>query len=183
MTAKWSLGTTTGIVLITLLCSALFSSDYFLIDWLYKTGNFNANHVTSALMVEGYYDNYNFTADQLNTYSTYLTNRKDAMVMNGDKCRWEFAFTPSIGFLGNPDELLTDCELKLSFDRADPYTSVFQLIEGGEDYDKPFDLLDVYAVTEYVSSDNLRDKFSTLDIQPFSYEYDDCDVLGMVAAV
>ena len=134
-------------------------------------------------MVEGYYDNYNFTADQLNQYSSYLTNRKDSMVMNGDKCRWEFAFTPSVGFLGNPDELLTDCELKLSFDRADPYTSVFRLNEDGEDYDKPFDLLDVYAVTEYVSSENLRDKFSTLDIQPFSYQYDDCDVLGLVVEV
>ena len=131
-------------------------------------------------MVEGHYDNYNFTAEKLNLNSTYLANRKDCMVMNGDKCRWEFAFTPSIGFLGNPDELLTDCELKLLFDRADPYSSVFRIAEGGEDYKKPFDLVDISATTEYVTSESLRDKFSTLDIQPFSYTYDDCDVLGTV---
>ena len=161
--------------------SVYFSSDYFLIDWLYKTGNFNAGHVTSALMSEGYYDSYNFTAEKLNQNSSYLSNRRDAMVMNGDKCRWEFSFTPSIGFLGNPDELLTDCELKLSFDRADPYTSLFRLGDDAEEYDKPLELLDIYAVAEYVSSEDLREKFSTLDIQPFTYSYDDCDVLGLVA--
>ena len=156
------------------------SSDYFLIDWLYKTGNFNAGHLTSALMVEGYYDNYNFSADKLSQYSSYIQNRKDSMVkLSSGKCRWEFAFTPSIGFLGNPDELLTDCELKLSFDRADPYTSLFRMAEG-EEYEKAIDLIDVYAITEYVSSPDLREKFSSLDIQPYSYQFDDCDVLGSV---
>ena len=99
--------------------------------------------------------------------------------LSSGKCRWEFAFTPSIGFLGNPDELLTDCELKLSFDRADPYTSLFRMAEG-EEYEKAIDLIDVYAITEYVSSPDLREKFSSLDIQPFSYQFDDCDVLGLV---
>ena len=78
-----------------------------MIDWLYKTGNFNSGHLTSALMVEGYYDNYNFSAEKLKTFPSYSQNRKDCMVQNGTKCRWEFSFTPSIGFLGNPDELLS----------------------------------------------------------------------------
>ena len=97
-------------------------------------------------MVEGYYDNYNFSAEKLKTFPSYSQNRKDCMVQNGTKCRWEFSFTPSIGFLGNPDELLTNCELKLSFDRADPYTSLFQISDGGDVYEKPLDLVDVYAV-------------------------------------
>ena len=73
--------------------------------------------------------------------------------------------------------------IKLSFDRADPYSSVFRLAEGGEDYKKPFDLVDIYATTEYVTSERLQDKFSTLDIQPFSYTYDDCDVIGTVKII
>ena len=134
-------------------------------------------------MVEGYYDNYNFSAEKLKTFPSYSQNRKDCMVQNGTKCRWEFSFTPSIGFLGKPDELLTNCELKLSFDRADPYTSLFQISDGGDVYEKPLDLVDVYAVTEYVTSPDIRDKFSSLDIRPFSYNFDDCDVLVMVSMV
>ena len=130
-------------------------------------------------MTEGYYDNYSFTATQLSESSAYMQNRKDCMVRNGNKCRWEFSFTPSIGFLGNPDELLTDCELKLSFDRADPYTSLFRIADGGVEYEDPLTLLDVYAVTEYVSSPDLRQKFSMLDYKPMEYHFDECDLLGM----
>ena len=130
-------------------------------------------------MVEGYYDNYNFGADKLVTLSDYIENRKDCSVKNNGKTRWEFAFTPSVGFLGNNDELISNCELKISFDRAPPYSSLLRL-DGDEEYSDPLDLIDVYAVTEYVSSPRLRDKYSMLDFRPFTYNFDDCDILGTV---
>ena len=55
------------------LLSLYFSTDYFLIDWLYKHGNFSLEHVTSCFNVEGYYDAYNFDAETLkNTENTQL---------------------------------------------------------------------------------------------------------------
>ena len=33
--------------------------EYFLTDYLYKYGNFNASTIKSAYNIEGYFDNYN----------------------------------------------------------------------------------------------------------------------------
>ena len=159
---------------------SFFSSDYYYKDWLYKIGNFDSYHLTSAFMVEGYYDNYNFGSDKLVKLSDYVENRTDCSVKNNGKTRWEFAFTPTVGFLGNNDELLSNCELKISFDRAPPYNALLRL-DGETEYSNPLDLLDVYATTEYVSSPGLRDKFSMIDFRPFTYNFDDCDVLVSVS--
>ena len=130
-------------------------------------------------MVEGYYDNYNFGSDKLIKLADYIENRKNCSVKNNGKCRWEFAFTPNAGFLGNIDELISNCELKISFDRAAPYSALLRL-DGEFEYSEPLDLIDVYATTEYVSSPQLTEKFSMLEYRPFTYDFDDCDVLGMV---
>ena len=115
---------------------------------------------------------------------SYIGNRNSCMVKVGNLNRWEFAFCPNFGFLGSPDELITNCELKLSFDRADPNVSVLRL-RGDTELQKPFKLKDVYAVAEYVSSPRLRQKFSMLDYKPFTYRFDDCSVLGrgLIASV
>ena len=74
---------------------------------------------------------------------------------------------------------MTNCELKLSFNRAPPYNSVLKL-EDTKELVKPFELKDVVAITEYVSSPIIREKFSIIDYQPFTYEFDECDLLGKV---
>ena len=134
--------------------------------------------MTSAFNVEGYYDAYNFDAETLNASDSFRQNRLySAIKIDGGKKRWEFSFSPNFGFLGNPDELLNQCELKLSFDRAPPYNSVLRLSETKE-LTHPFELKDVVAITEYVSSPSIREKFSMIDYKPFTYEFDECDVLG-----
>ena len=134
--------------------------------------------MTSAFNVEGYYDGYNFDAETLNASTSFKQNRLySAIKIDGGKHRWEFSFSPNFGFLGNPDELLNQCELKLSFDRAPPYNSVLKL-EDTKDLAKPFELKDVVAITEYVSSPTIREKFSMIDYRPFIYEFEECDVLG-----
>ena len=155
-----------------------FSTEYFLIDWLYKRGNFSRDYLYSNGQVEGFFDMYNFDAASLiKNYQTYAVNRNSCMVKVGDLHRWEFAFSPNFGFLGSPDELITNSELKLSFDRANPNVSVLRM-SGDTELEKPFKLKDVYAVTEYVSSPRLQEKFSMLDYKPFTYQFDDCSVLG-----
>ena len=136
-------------------------------------------HLTSAFNIEGYFDNYNFTSEKLSSNSSYLLNRTDCSVKNGSKNRWEFAFSPNVGFLGNPEPLIRDCELKLSFDRANPYISVLETSEGTKQ-EKPFVLKDVMAITEYVSSNSIVSYFDKISHTPVRYEFDDCDVLGLI---
>ena len=133
-------------------------------------------------MTEGYFDLYNFTSQKLNQNNSYKINRLDGAVKVGDKYRWEFAFSPNVGFLGNPEPLIKDCELKLSFDRAPAYNSVLR-IEGETKLDKPFELKDVVAVTEYVSSESMINYFDKINHIPMRYEFDDCDVLGPITKI
>ena len=133
--------------------------------------------MTSCFNVEGYYDAYNFDADTLKNTASFVKSRKYATTQAGDKVRWNFSFSPNFGFLGSPDELIQNCELKLTFIRAHPYTAVLRL-DGDTELKKPFELKDVVAITEYVSSEQLREKFSIIDYRPSTYNYYDCDVLG-----
>ena len=137
------------------------------------------NHLTSAFNIEGYFDNYNFTSENLSANSSYLTNRTDCCVNHGNKKRWEFAFSPNFGFLGNPEPLIRDCELKLSFDRAAPYISVLEISDGTQQ-EEPFVLKDIIAITEYVSSNSITNYFDKISHTPIRYEFDDCDLLGMI---
>ena len=52
---------------------------------------------------------------QINNGSYYKFSTR-----SGTKRRYEFAFIPNNGFLTSPELLMKDCELKLSFDRANP---------------------------------------------------------------
>ena len=155
------------------------STDYFLIDYLYKHGNFNLSYITTAFNTEGYYDSYNFDSQTLKQSDSFLKTRLANSVKKGDKYRWEFAFTPNSGFLSNPEPLLKNCELVLSFKRADPNNAVL-CPNGDESLEKPIDIVDVYAISEYISSEHWKNYFSDIDHRPIIYEYDDCEVLGEV---
>ena len=147
-----------------------------MIDYIYKVGNFNLGAQTSAFNLEGYYDVFNMSAEDLTTSTVYLERRKTKGCKDNDYREFEFIICPNIGFLGNNLPLPTDCELKLSFDRASPYTSVLR-IDGGTDLDEPFSLTDIVAITEYVSSPHLRDIMSSIDYMPLIHTFDECDVM------
>ena len=155
-----------------------------------KIGNFNRDYLDTIMGAEGYYDSYNSDASDLKaTSATKVVNfRRSGIasttetVTNKDgetadlTFRWyEFSFIPSLGFLADSDPLLTDCELVLSLNRAKPETAV---IKTGQGDDLDFiELKHVHAVTEYISSPQLRTYFQSIDQNPIIYKYDSIDVI------
>lgn len=147
-----------------------------MIDYIYKVGNFNVGAQTSAFNLEGYYDPFNMSAEDLTSSTVYLDRRKTKGFKDGDYTEFEFIICPNTGFLGNNLPLPKDCELKLSFDRAPPYSSVLRL-DGGTDLNEPFTFTDIVATTEYVSSPHWRDIMSSIDHKPLLHTFDECDVM------
>ena len=135
--------------------------EYFLTDYLYKYGNFNASTIKSAYNIEGYFDNYNLDKVSLKSSTNILTMRKKGGYHDtvNKKRVYEFVIIPSCGFLNSPEPLMKDCELKLSFDRASPYTSMIDIGTTTPSVSDPIKIKDVVAITEYVSSPNLRSYF------------------------
>ena len=122
---------------------------------------------------------YNMDAATLGTSAATVKNRKDQGLLSGGKRIYEFIFVPNCGFLNNNLPLLNNCELKLSFDRVNAEASFIKPTSntavsafGGS----PIVIKDCYAVTEYVSSETLRNIFSTIDSEPIQYLFDECDV-------
>ena len=108
--------------------------------------------------------------------STSMQNiRKRAFEVNGDVTRIDFTLIPNVGFLTNPDPLMKNCELKLSFDRADPQCAMIELETGTQLGD--LEISNCYAVTEYVSSPELRSYFDRIENIPIKYDYEDIEVL------
>ena len=108
--------------------------------------------------------------------STSMQNiRKRAFEVNGDVTRIDFTLIPNVGFLTNPDPLMKNCELKLSFDRADPQCAIIELETGTQLGD--LEISNCYAVTEYVSSPELRSYFDRIENIPIKYDYEDIEVL------
>ena len=139
-----------------------FRSEYFLTDYMYKIGNFSMSHQKTAFSVEGYYDAINFSAADLKASSNFSDARKLCKKQRGSNYVWEFVICPSVGFLGSPEPLTKDCELKISFDRALPFTSVLKT-GASEDLTTPITIKDVVATTEYISSPHWREYFSEID--------------------
>ena len=91
---------------------------------------------------------------------------------------FEFCMIPNTGFLSNNDLLLKDVELKLCFDRADPQQAVMCKAEDWAAVgDLKFDIKDCFAVTDYVSSPDLRSYFDSIDYTPLKYDYEECEVI------
>ena len=72
---------------------------------------------------------------------------------------------------------MNDCELKLSFDRSKPYTSIIDVGTATPALDDPIEIKDVVAITEYVSSPALRNYFESIDYSPLSYDFDSCQIM------
>ena len=143
---------------------------------MYKVGNFSLSHQKSAFTVEGYYDAINFSAADLKASANFLNARKMCGKQKGPNYIWEFIMCPSIGFLGSPEPLTKDCELKISFDRAHPFASTLK-IGTAEDLSEPITIKDVVATTEYISSPHWREYFSEIDYRPIEYNFDECEVM------
>ena len=104
----------------------------------------------------------------------YVVARCRTQVKDSGKSRYDFAFIPDMAFLANADPLIKNCELKLRFDRADKAVSVLKINDGTLD-----DIIieDCYAVTEYISSPELRSHFDKIEYEPIVYNYEDMEVL------
>ena len=132
--------------------------------------------VESGFIAEGYFDHYNADDSELVAESQVIMRRNYLYHEEGTKRRYEFAYTPAIGFLGSPESLLNNTELKISFDRSRPETALIATASITNDCEY-IELKDCYAMTEYVSSPEIRDFFETVEISPIIYEYESVDVL------
>ena len=153
--------------------------EFFLIDYLYKFGNYDAKYISSGFGFEGYFDVFNIDKRTLNLSPDIKANRvvNQLEVENdAESCIYEFLFVPNIGFLASPDVLLNNCELKILFDRAKAVNSVIRL-SGSDELDDVHQILDCEAYTEYVSSPELRTQFGSITHRPIIYEYDEVEVL------
>ena len=130
----------------------------------------------SAFITEGYFDHYNADDTELIAESSLIARRNYLYHQSGTTRRYEFAYTPTMGFLGSPEPLLNNTELKISFDRSRPEVALIATSSVTNDCEY-IEIKDCYAVTEYVSSPAIRDLFETIEISPFVYEYDSVDVL------
>lgn len=135
--------------------------------------------IQSGFMTEGYYDTYNMDADILKGETGGLIHRRKvgaSLSADNSTIRYEFVFTPNTGFLASPDLLLKDTELKISFDRANSQTALLETASIKTEC-KYLEIKDCYAITEYVSSQNIRDYFEVIEQRPFVYEYEEVEVL------
>ena len=132
----------------------------------------------TALSHEGYFDYFNSDKAEISQEhsSNIINRRKFNSHLSGTTRRYEFVFCPMIGFLASPDLLMKDCELKISFDRANAANAI---LEYGPVTNActGIEIKDCYAITEYVSSPSLRSHFEQIDISPLVYEYDDCEIM------
>ena len=142
---------------------------------MYKLGNYNTDYTTSALTTEGYTDWTMGDASTIKSGSGIQTIRNRGAHTHDGKTTIEFTLMPNIGFLANPDPLMKNCELKLCFDRADPRCALLALQPGGELSNLTIE--DCYAVTEYVSSPELRSYFDRIENESIQYNYEDVEVL------
>ena len=157
----------------------LLRNEFFLSDYIYKFANFDLDMIQTGFMTEGYFDTFNMDANLLAGESGQVKmNRKEGAFEDKDNStlRYEFAFSPNTGFLASPDLLLKDTELKISFDRTPPMTSLLE-VSSIKNECKYLEIKDCYAVTEYVSSPSIREHYGTIENVPFVFEYDEVEVL------
>ena len=142
---------------------------------MYKIGNFNVDFISSGFIGEGYNDVFNADwISGIDTKGPYKENRQSYGTKAEGVITYDFCVIPMVGFLGNSDPLPKNTEVKLSFDRTtNPAVSV---IAAAEPDAINLRISDCYAVTEYISSPELRSYFDGIDNQPITYEYEECEV-------
>ena len=148
-------------------------------DYIYKMGNYDGSLIDTGFFFEGYFDNYNCTSKELagEGGSSIIQNRQWSRYTVSGKKTYEFALIPNIGFLGSPDLLVKNCELKLSFDRAPSSLAILKTGEPNEELPNVLEIKECFAITDYISSPEIRDYFLSIDTTPFIYHYDDVDVI------
>jgi len=112
---------------------------------------------------------YNFSTVQLSTKGSesIIARRKNQGVTIGNKVIYEFVFIPNSGFLNSNLPLMTNCELKLSFDRVNADVALVEYDSVTEDQSgQPLTIKDCVAITEYIASDKLEKHFMKVDHNP-----------------
>ena len=119
-----------------------------------KIGNFSVSAIETMFESEGYFDVYNFDDTAILANDPLKTRRRWGASSDATKTRYEFEFSPVNGFLASPDLLMTDCELKLSFDRASLKNAFVRLDKSASLTN--LEIRDCYALSEYVSSNSIK---------------------------
>lgn len=120
---------------------------------------------------------YNADAETLKKLPNSVKYRRSMGRVVNNRIIYDFVFVPNDGFLNSNAPLLNDCELKLSFDRSKADVAFIKIGDVTNDLtDKVLEISNCFAVTEYVSSESIRKRFSKIDTRPITYAYDNCDV-------
>ena len=147
-------------------------NEFFLADYMYKIGNFAVDYISTGFIGEGYTDLYN--ADWADGISTKV--QQAARILPATKANnmytYDFCLIPMVGLLGQEDPLPQNTEVKLSFDRTP--SSIPLLSDSAKEI--TLELSDCYAVTEYISSPEMRSYFGGIDNIPIRYDFEECEV-------
>ena len=131
----------------------------------------------STFELEGRTDVYNIDSELIKASTKVAPARRAMGISKNGKRTYSFVFVPNDGFLNSNSPLLRDCELKLSFDRSIADLSFIQIGEITDDLaNSVLKIENCFAVTEYISSEELRRKFSKIDTRPITYTYENCDI-------
>ena len=148
-----------------------FRNEYFLADYIYKVGNYNIEFIKSGFIGEGYTDIYNANYAQAAQLAEAAIRKSFGTTVEPNIV-YDFCIIPNVGFLGNNDPLPVNTEVKLSFDRASPSVAILS----DADPDVNLVIKDCFAMTEYISSPNLRAYFDGINTSPIKYDFEDCEV-------
>ena len=120
---------------------------------------------------------YNHDASFLKSHPKLIPGRVSFGTVKDGKRTYEFVFVPNNGFLNSSSPLLNDCELKLSFDRCKMKTAFIEIAEPNTKFsNEVIEIKNVFAVTEYISTEKLRQYFGRIETKPIAYNYDECDI-------
>ena len=163
--------------------------EYYLNDYITKIGNYSIDQMKSSLQPELWFDGFNYDksdieAKQLDKLAIENHRQKvfPSSTLEGVVYyRYDFCFIPDFGFLGSSEPLSKNVELKLNFDREIGKMSVIDFkSEASADHSKtgdPWKIKDCFAVTEYVSSPDLRAHYESINGSPLVYSYDENEVM------
>ena len=141
---------------------------------MYKIGNFSVDFISSGFIGEGYNDVFNADwVSGIDGMNEYTKPRRNYATEADGKYTYDFCVIPLVGFLGNQDPLPLNTEVKLSFDRTN---AGIPLLAAAEIEDLKVEITDCYAMTEYISSPELRSYFDGIENHPIHYEYEECEV-------
>ena len=125
---------------------------------------------------EGYHDLFNLDYERLGKFTTVVSNRRHQGFETGGARLYDFIFIPNNGFLNSNLPLLNNCEVKLSFDRCSANVGFLAASSVTDAIKDVLKITDCYAITEYISSDKLRNYFGKIDSGPIRYKFEECEI-------